>query len=112
MDVSSVDQKNYQRCAWRLRIRGGMEEEYERRHQELWPELRTAIYEQGRRNFTIFRDGQDVFLYAEIETNAILSTETEEILARWKVYMSDVILTTSPVEDQQPHYLKEIFHMD
>ena len=44
------------RKAFRMELRPGMAEEYQRRHDELWPEMREMIHAYGGRNYSIFLD--------------------------------------------------------
>ena len=44
-----------ERFAWKGRIRPGMQEEYKRRHDEIWPEMLALLKEAGIRNYTIWR---------------------------------------------------------
>jgi L-rhamnose mutarotase len=39
--------------AWVLEVRPGYEEEYVRRHQEIWPEMVEALREAGTSNYSI-----------------------------------------------------------
>ncbi len=43
--------------AWILEIRPGYEEEYKKRHDEIWPEMVQMLKEAGLRNYNIFRYG-------------------------------------------------------
>ena len=38
----------------------GTEEEYDRMHREIWPELAAAIVDSGYRDYTLFRRGSHV----------------------------------------------------
>ena len=51
--------------AWVLEVRPGYEEEYKRRHEEIWPEMVEALKEAGIRNYSIFRHGATLFAYFE-----------------------------------------------
>ncbi len=42
---------------WILEVRPGFEEEYKKRHDEIWPELLDEIRRAGQRNYAIFRHG-------------------------------------------------------
>ena len=55
------------RYAWVLEVRPGYEEEYKRRHDEIWPEMVAALREAGVRNYSIFRHGLTLFGYFETE---------------------------------------------
>ena len=40
--------------AWVLEVRPGYEEEYKKRHDELWPEMKEMLSDAGIRNYNIF----------------------------------------------------------
>ena len=50
-----------------FRIAPGTEEEYVRRHVEIWPELAETMKAAGFGNYTLFRRGLDVIAYCECE---------------------------------------------
>ena len=97
---------------WRLKVREGQEQEYKRRHQEIWPEAVDLIKKQGARNYSIFMDGTDVFLYAEFDTEARLDPESRAVGERWQSYMADIIIRDLNPSTGRPRYLEEIFHLD
>ena len=49
--------------AWVLEVKPGYEEEYVRRHREIWPEMLDALHEAGISNYSIFRHGLTLFGY-------------------------------------------------
>lgn len=53
------------RYAWVLEVRPGYEEEYRRRHDEIWPETVETLKEAGIHNYSIFRHGLTLFGYFE-----------------------------------------------
>jgi hypothetical protein len=44
-----------QREAWVMWLKPGNEEIYQRKHDEIWPEMVEQIHAQGTRNFSIYR---------------------------------------------------------
>lgn len=100
------------RRAWRLKVRAGQELEYKRRHQEIWPELLEVLKTGGARNYSIFMDGTDVFLYAEMDTEARQTPEGRAIGERWLNYMSDITARDLDPATNRPRYLEEVFHLD
>ena len=52
---------------FKMKLHPGMEEEYERRHNELWPEMIDMIHEHGGRNYTIALDPDTLTLFGYIE---------------------------------------------
>ena len=56
-----------ERLCYTFELVQGMEEEYERRHAVVWPELLSALKESGFSNYSLFRRGTEVIAYAECE---------------------------------------------
>ena len=56
------------RKGFKMKLYPDMAEEYEKRHNELWPEMKEMIHEYGGRNYTIFLDRETNVLYI-METN-------------------------------------------
>ena len=54
------------RFAFQLRLRPDTIEEYEKAHQQVWPELLAKIKEAGISHYSIFRRGVDLFLVLEV----------------------------------------------
>ena len=57
-----------QRRAFSLRIKPGVKEEYKRRHDEIWPEMRQMLKDAGLRNYSIWMVGDDL-LFGYYETD-------------------------------------------
>ena len=45
-----------ERFAWKGRIKPGMQAEYKRRHDEIWPEMKELIHHYGGSNYSIYLD--------------------------------------------------------
>jgi len=56
-----------QQFAWVLEVRPGYEDEYKKRHDEIWPEMVDMLREAGVQNYSIFRHGLTLFGYFETE---------------------------------------------
>jgi len=54
-----------QRSAFVLRVRPDRIDEYVEAHRNVWPELLEALRGAGIRNYTIFRNGNEMFGYFE-----------------------------------------------
>ena len=52
---------------FKMKLYDGMAEEYEKRHNELWPEMKDMIHEYGGKNYTIFLDKETLTLFGYIE---------------------------------------------
>jgi L-rhamnose mutarotase len=100
--------------AWVLEVRPGYEEEYVRRHREIWPEMLDALHEAGIRNYSIFRHGLTLFGY--FETDDIEKTRkylaNDETNRRWSEWMDPIMrVETDPTTDF-PYLLPLQWHMD
>ena len=102
------------RKAFVMSVNAGSEEEYERRHCPIWPELEAVLKAHGVHNYSIFlhAETRQLFAYAEIEDearwNAIAQTDE---CRRWWAHMGDVMPSNS---DNSPvaQDLREVFYMD
>ena len=99
--------------AWVLKVRPGYEEEYVRRHQEIWPEMVEALREAGINNYSIFRHGLTLFGY--FETDDI--EKTQEYLAnsesnqRWSEWMDPFMKVDIDPTTNFPYLLPLQWHM-
>ena len=104
-----------ERFAWKGRIRSGMQVEYKRRHDEIWPEMLALLREAGIRNSTIWSDGRDVFGYYECEKGIAFAEKTQAdspVVDKWNDYMQDVLeLEMDPETSAQPK-LHMMFKME
>ena len=54
----------------RLRDLRGQEDEYKKRHDEIWPELVADIQKAGFKNYSLFRRGTQIIAYVEADPDA------------------------------------------
>ena len=97
-----------------MKLFPGMEKEYKRRHEELWPEMRNMIHEHGGKNYSIFLDKETdtLFGYIEIENEEKWAlSANSDICKRWWHYMAD-IMETNPDESPVSTDLAQMFHLD
>lgn len=103
-----------ERFCFILELKPGMELEYDRRHQEVWPELINILKEAGIRNYTLFRRGGQVIGYAECESDvgkAFSKVKETEIDAQWSEWFKDVIGRQFD-EEGEPLSVPEVWHLD
>ena len=83
-----------ERFAWKGRIKPGMQTEYKRRHDEIWPEMSQMLHDAGIRNYTIWNVGNELFGYYECEKGAQYALDYQAnspVVAKWNVYMDDIL---------------------
>ncbi len=104
-----------QRIAFLISLKPGADPvEYKRRHDEIWPEMLDALRGAGIRNYSIFRHGEQLFAYCEVEEFArMLRTLADDpVNARWQEYMAPMIGFDLDPATGFPSLLPEMFHMD
>lgn len=84
-----------------------MIEEYKRRHDEIWPEVKQALYDAGYRNYSIWNYEEKLFGYFEVEdlekANAIVAASPR--YAEWRDYMEEIIAID---ENGQKEYFMDL----
>ena len=103
-----------QRIAFTMKIKPGTEEEYRRRHQQVWPELLADLKQAGCSRYSIYMRGLDLFAYMEVEDfqrflNVMAASQVSE---RWEQYMSDILIRETDPTTGFPLVLPEVFHLD
>ena len=99
---------------FKMKLYPGMKEEYEKRHNALWPEMRDMIHEYGGKNYTIFLDEETdtLFGYIELESEERWAESANtEICRNWWHFMAD-IMETNPDESPVSIDLTNVFHLD
>ena len=101
--------------AFKLRIKAGAIEEYDREHQRVWPELLAKLKEVGISEYSIFRRGRDLVLSLRADDfdKAWDELDRDPVNQRWQAYMSRLF---EPVPDQQPGerfaMMREVFYLE
>lgn len=102
------------RKGFKMKLYPGMAEEYARRHNALWPEMRDMIHEYGGHNYSIYLDPDTNVLYGylEVEDEARWAASADTpINRRWWDYMAD-IMDTNPDNSPVSTDLLPVFHLD
>lgn len=88
--------------AFRMMLNPGCKDEYRRRHDALWPELKQALTAAGIRWYRIFLDPERDTLFALMivdDQNTVDHLPELAIMQRWWTYMADLMPTHA---DQSP----------
>lgn len=100
--------------AFKMKVLRGKEEEYQRRHSLLWPEMKEMIHQFGGSNYFIFLDRETDTLFGclEIKDEALWnSSANTSVCRKWWDYMAD-IMETNPDNSPVSIDLQEMFHLD
>ncbi|MGI4756148.1 MAG: L-rhamnose mutarotase [Janthinobacterium lividum] len=102
------------RYAFQLRIGSGMEAEYDRRHLAVWDDLLRDLSAAGVREYSIFRRGQQIFLYLHVDSfDAFLERmRSSDANARWQAMMAPLFEPVPDLrQDEQVAMMQEVFYM-
>ena len=99
--------------AFKMKLNPGQVEEYKKRHDEIWPELRKLLKDNGVSDYSIFLDEETNILFAVQKQDGRSSQElgATDIVKKWWAYMAD-IMETNPNNSPVSKPLKEVFHLD
>lgn len=92
-----------QRHAFKMRLNPGMEAEYTRRHDEIWPDLVQLLKDTGISNYSIHLDRETMTLFGYLERrddHAMDDLPNHPVMRRWWAFMGDIMATNpdgSPV---------------
>jgi L-rhamnose mutarotase len=100
--------------AWVLGVRPGYEDEYKKRHDEIWPEMIEALKDAGISNYNIFRHGLTLFGYFETDdleaTKAKLANSAAD--RKWSEYMGPIMKIDVDPQTNYPYLLPKQFYME
>jgi L-rhamnose mutarotase len=100
--------------AWVLQVQPGFEQEYEKRHAEIWPELLEEIRRAGQRNNAIFRYGLTVI--GTFETDDIEQVyevmRDSEVFAKWGKYNATLMKGDINPETGYPYLLPKVWEFE
>lgn len=105
-----------QRVGFVLKVKEELIDEYKRRHEDVWPEMKEALRRNGWHNYSLFmRDDGTLFGYFETPESfaaALDGMENEEINASWQEEMAPFFEGTGLHADRMMEELVEVFHLD
>ncbi|HDP34705.1 MAG TPA: L-rhamnose mutarotase [Candidatus Hydrogenedentes bacterium] len=102
------------RNAFTMQLKPGVEAEYKRRHDEIWPELAKTLSEAGVSDYSIFLDTATGRLFAVqklSDDNTADALPETEVVKKWWAYMAD-LMDTNPDNSPVCVPLREVFHLD
>ena len=103
-----------QRIAFMMRIKPGTEDEYRRRHRQVWPELLADLKRAGCQNYSIYLRNTELFAYMEVDDfqRFLEIMATSLASERWEDQMSDILIRETEATTGFPTVLEEVFHLD
>lgn len=83
-----------ERYAFRMRLNAGMQDEYTRRHDAIWPELVALLHEAGVSDYSIFLDPETRLLFGILsrrDGHGMESLPASPVMQRWWAHMADIM---------------------
>jgi L-rhamnose mutarotase len=100
-----------ERIAFRMNLNPGQAAEYEKRHDEVWPELSKLLKDAGVSDYSIWLDPETHHLFATLvrrDDHTMESLPRNEVVKRWWKFMAD-IMETHPDNVPVQVELKRVF---
>lgn len=103
-----------EKIAFKMQLLAGFEQEYEKRHDEIWPELAAQLKNAGVSDYSIFLDNQTLTLFAVLkreDNHTMNDLPLKPIVKKWWAFMAD-IMETNPDNSPIVTPLDCVFHLD
>jgi len=103
-----------ERYAWKATVKDGKLDEYVKRHNEIWEDLKRLLKDAGICNYSIWNCGNELFGYYECEKGAAFAAKTQAespIVDKWNEYMKDVMIMEMDKETGAQPKLTEVFYL-
>jgi len=83
-----------EQIGFRMQLNKGQAIEYQRRHDQIWPELVTLLKNAGISDYSIFLHEETNSLFAVLrrtEDHKMDSLPLEPVMQKWWAYMADIM---------------------
>lgn len=103
-----------EKYAFKMKLTDGMEAEYRKRHDEIWPELVTLLKEAGISDYSIHLDRETHILFGVLwrrSDHGMDELPGHSVMQKWWAYMAD-IMDTKPSNEPVAVPLESVFHLD
>ena len=102
-----------ERFAFRMNLNSGQAAEYEKRHDEIFPEMVEVLKSAGISDYSIWLDPDTNYLFAILtrsDDHTMVELPQHEVVKRWWKHMADIMETDAEnVPTQVP--LKRVFYL-
>ena len=103
-----------EKIAFVMKLKPGNEAEYEKRHDEIWPELSQTLKQAGVSDYSIFLERSSCKLFGVLkrtEDHGMDKLPLDPIVKKWWAFMAD-IMETHPDNQPLAEDLDLVFHLD
>ncbi|SMC80210.1 L-rhamnose mutarotase [Cellulophaga tyrosinoxydans] len=102
-----------ERLAFKMKLNKGQIDAYKKRHDELWPDLKKLLKDNGVSEYSIFFDEETSILFAfqkVLGSGGSQDLANNEIVKKWWNFMAD-IMEVNPDNSPISIPLKEVFYL-
>jgi L-rhamnose mutarotase len=102
-----------EKYAFKMKLNPGMESEYLKRHDEIWPELAELLHEAGVSDYSIHLDPETNILFGVLtrpQNHRMASLPDHPVMKKWWAHMAD-IMETNPDNSPVAKDLVTVFHL-
>ncbi|WP_159952550.1 L-rhamnose mutarotase [Rhizobium sp. 18065] len=99
--------------AFKMQLNPGMEAEYRKRHDEIWPELVDLLHDAGVSDYSIHLDPETNVLFGVLtrpKNHGMASLPDHPVMKRWWAHMAD-IMASNPDNSPIAKDLVTVFHL-
>ena len=101
-----------EKYAWKAMVKDGCIEEYKKRHDNIWDEMKKVLSDAGIVNYSIWNVGNELFGYYECAKGLDFAARVQNespVVKKWDEYMKDIlIMERDPITGAQP-WLTQVF---
>jgi L-rhamnose mutarotase len=101
------------RVAFKMKLYKGSEDEYKKRHDAIWPELKTLLKETGVEDYSIFLDKETNILFGILKTENVVKLDElphHPLMKKWWAFMKD-LMESNPDNSPVSIPLEEVFYL-
>lgn len=102
-----------EKYAFKMKLFPGMEAEYRKRHDEIWPELVALLHEAGVSDYSIYLDNETNILFGILSRpkgHGMEALPEHPVMKKWWAHMAD-IMETNPDNSPVATDLVRVFNL-
>jgi L-rhamnose mutarotase len=102
-----------EKYVFKMHLNPGMEAEYKKRHDEIWPELVALLHDAGVSDYSIHLDRETNTLFGVLTRpvdHKMASLPGHAVMKKWWAHMAD-IMATNPDNSPRQSDLVTVFHL-
>ncbi|WP_380058263.1 L-rhamnose mutarotase [Falsihalocynthiibacter sp. SS001] len=102
-----------EKIAFTMQLRAGQRDEYERRHDEIWPELAALLKDAGVSDYSIHLSPETNTLFGVLwreDDHKMDDLPNHPVMQKWWAYMAD-LMDTHDNNEPVVKPLETVFHL-